>query len=327
MQTNDPHATGTKKPSITLWLPPLSPKEQQRIDRARRRQSRPTLGDLSGFKGRTMWDYLNLLAVLAIPILIAAGTLWYTSQQTLATTTASTQQHQTDESLAEDQQEETALQTYLDRMSDLLFTEHLALSQPGDEVRQVARARTLTLLPHLNQTRKGEVIHFLYEAKLLGKSLGGKATTPAIVDLSGADLSGADLGGADLSSADLSGADLSSSNLSSSNLSSSNLRGANLSGADLRYADLRGADLRYADLRYANLLGANLLGADLRYADLSGADLRYADLSDANLLGANLRGADLIGADLLGAINTTTQQLNAAFSLAGAILPDGSRHS
>jgi hypothetical protein len=115
-----------------------------------------------------VWDYLNLLAVLAIPILIAAGTLWFTYQQSQATAAASDQQHQTDLNIAQDQQQETALQTYLDRMSDLLFTEHLATSQPGDEVRQIARARTLTLLPQLNATRKGEVIRFLYEAKLIG---------------------------------------------------------------------------------------------------------------------------------------------------------------
>jgi hypothetical protein len=91
--------------------------------------------------------------------------------------------------------------TYLDRMSDLLFTEHLATSQPGDEVRQVARARTLTLLPQLNGTRKSEVMQFLYEAGLIGDR-----SVSAIVDLSNANLSNANLIGANLSDANLRGA-------------------------------------------------------------------------------------------------------------------------
>jgi uncharacterized protein YjbI with pentapeptide repeats len=54
-------------------------------------------------------------------------------------------------------------------------------------------------------------------------------------------------------------------------------------------------------------------------------------LIEANLEGANLEGADLAGADLRGARAYTDDQLDAyrldaAKSLEGATMPDGSRH-
>ena len=109
-----------------------------------------------------------------------------------------------------------------------------------------------------------------------------------------------------------------------------------LLGADLREADLRGANLRGADLRGVDLNGANLGGADLRGADLNGANLRevnlhWADLKSANLSGAyvgmtDLSLADLSGADLRNVKELTVGQLDQAYSLEGATMPDGSKH-
>src|SRR5260370_22489639 len=108
-----------------LWIPPLSPKGQKKLNSYHRKLFRWT-----GFSGKTLWDWLQLLAALAIPVVIAAGTLWFSAQQNEASFQASEKQHktdiqiakdqhQTDTQLAQDQQQETALQTYLDRMSDL----------------------------------------------------------------------------------------------------------------------------------------------------------------------------------------------------------------
>ena len=60
-------------------------------------------------------------------------------------------------------------------------------------------------------------------------------------------------------------------------------------------------------MRRAKLRGASLIGADL-----VGADLSDADLSDANMQGAT---------------GVTHQELEQqAYSLEGAIMPDGSKH-
>jgi hypothetical protein len=113
----------------------------------------------------------------------------------------------------------------------------------------------------------------------------------SVVDLLGADLRAANLGGANLGGANLRGADLSR---------------ANLVGTDLRRADLRGANLREANLHWADLISANLSGAYVGRADLSLADLSSVDLRNVKELSVG--------------------QLDRAYTLEGAIMPDGSKH-
>jgi uncharacterized protein YjbI with pentapeptide repeats len=104
------------------------------------------------------------------------------------------------------------------------------------------------------------------------------------------------------------------------------LRAANLRGANLRGADLRGADLSRANLGGADLKGADLYGANLREANLHWADLISANLSRAYLGRADLSLADLTGADLRNVMELTVGQLDQAYSLEGATIPDGSKH-
>lgn len=100
-----------------------------------------------------------------------------------------------------------------------------------------------------------------------------------------------------------------------------NLTGAQLDAQNLSKADFTGTKLRAASLRNANLRNAVLENADLSLADLHCARLRGADLTGANLWLAYLHGADLRDARL------NEEALESAFSLRGAIMPDGSRYS
>lgn len=76
-----------------------------------------------------------------------------------------------------------------------------------------------------------------------------------------------------------------------------------------------------------DLGGANLIGANLQTDNLSGANLRKTNLSGANLWKTNLSGADLSEANLKGATGITVEELEKqAYSLKGAIMPDGSKH-
>lgn len=252
----------------------------------------------TGFPAKTEWDWLNLLGVLAIPVVVGFGAVWYTSRQTRAREAASERQHKTELEIANENQREAALQTYIDKMSELLLKKDLRQSTENDEARKIARVRTLTLLQRLDLERKGSVLQFLHEAGLIEKDT-------SVIDLRGASLNGADLSHADLSHADLNKADL--------------------SHADLNGADLNGADLSYANLSHANLSEANLNGADLSHTKLYFADLSRADLGMANLLGANLHITDLRGANLTGT-KVTDEQLSKAQSLKGATMPDGSKH-
>ncbi len=227
-------------------------------------------------RGKTLWNWLELLI---IPAVLAGGAMWFSSAERKA-----------EREIADDRLREAALQAYLDRMTDLLLKENLRASGKDDEVRAVARARTLTTLRQLAGSRKGTLLRFLYEADLIERD-------GAIIGLKAADLSGADLRGADLSGANLSEADL-----REAKLSGAILWGSNLTKADLSEAELREANLRGAELQEANLSGADLSGAKLRGAKLSIAELVGAGLSGAKLWRADLSGADLSESDLSGAV-------------------------
>lgn len=185
-------------------------------------------------------------------------------------------------------------------------------SKEDNVIRDVARIRTLTVLRRLDSERKGVVLKFLCEAGLLNR--GGWHVVLGGGDLRGANLSNAMLKGIELGAVDLRGADLSGANLMESSLRQANLSGANLSGTIFIRADLRRADLSGVDLKNAWMIGAQLNTTNLRGADLSGANL-----SETTMYG-DVSGADLTRADVVAGA------LEAAKSLTGATMPDGSKH-
>ena len=274
---------------------------------------------------KTLWDWLGLIAALAIPVVVGFGAALFTAQQAKVSERENT-----------DNQREAALQAYIDNMSELLLHERLRDSVEEDEVRKIARVRTLTILARLDANRKRSVLQFLYESGLVFKdnriidlrSVGSRVADDHLRKLGEWDLRRAGLYAADLSDASVGAANLrevilSGVYLPSIDLSGSDLRGADLSRADLSEADLGGTILRDANLRDAKLWNADLSAADLRGAMLSGADLHGADLSG----GADFSGADLSNANLKTATGITTEELEKqAKSLQGAIMPDGSKH-
>ena len=233
-------------------------------------------------RGKTLWDLMQLLI---IPIALAIIAIWFNRAE-----------KRNDQEIATDNQIEGSLQSYLDRMSDLLLEKNLRASQLNDEVRNVARARTLTVLPKLDDSRKRSVIQFLYESNLI-----------TIIDLSEASLRGASLMDANLRRANFSGADLRETNLS----------GADLMDANFSETNLQGANFKKTNLQRINLTSAKLIGTDLSGVDLTDANLTFANLTFAKLLGVNLNRANLSNAKLT-AINLSRANLN------GVILTDTS---
>ncbi|GCE09780.1 pentapeptide repeat-containing protein [Dictyobacter aurantiacus] len=239
---------------------------------------------------KTLWDWMQLLIV---PVALAIGALLFNQAASKNEQKIAQQRDQTALDIAADNQREALLQTYLDRMSELLLDRHLLTKDVKNEIRNIARARTLTVLSRLDADRKGSLLQFLYESDLINIDIHG-----CIISMKGANLSEANLSEANLSEANLSEANLSEATLSEANLFGADLNRANLSGTDLSKANLFGADLSQANLNGANLCRADLSGANLSRADLSGTDLSGANLSRADLSGADLHGVDLRGADL-----------------------------
>jgi len=128
---------------------------------------------------KTLWDWMSLLFV---PLMLAAVGYWFmwsqnNSQQAI-------------------QAQNTAIQTYLNQMHTLIVDEDLLSSSGVDDpektsARNVARARTLTVLRGLGPDGKRAVLLFLHDSGLI-------ANDEQVIKLDGADLREANLGGANL---------------------------------------------------------------------------------------------------------------------------------
>lgn len=204
---------------------------------------------------KTLWDWLQLAG---IPFVLAGGGyLLNQREQERDEKRKEAEQNRAAENLREE-----ALQTYFDRISELLLEHNLGQTEQNNKPAQdIARARTLTLLSRLggDGQRKAPIVRLLREAKLIMKEV-------PIIKLDGANLSRADLRGEFLI-----GVDLSWANLSYANLQETELGGANLTKANLKGANLESVNLTNANLSGTDLSGVNLSRANLRDADLSGA--------------------------------------------------------
>ena len=188
----------------------------------------------TGFSGKDLWDWWQLLIW---PVTVAIVGFVFNMKQTETSLKVSERQHQTDLHIAEERQQEEALQTYLDHMSELLLEKNLGTSPPRSSACELARARTLTTLSQVGRIRKGVLLQFLHESHLIDGSI-------PVVDLRGADLSNAELQGADLREACLSGTNLTGANLVGANLSGARLTGARVTPGQLASArSLHGAIL------------------------------------------------------------------------------------
>jgi uncharacterized protein YjbI with pentapeptide repeats len=275
-----------------------------------RKQDEETKQSRWGFRGKTVWDFLQLLIV---PLMLIAIGLVFSLQQDARQQRVEDQRAEAERELAEQRAQDEALQAYLDQMSQLMLDRKLLDAEWGDPVYTLAQARTSTVILSLDGEHNERVTRFLINSGLAVHSEASPRLLRGI-PLSHATLSNAYLHHADLRNADMSDADMSGvTDLNLAILNDANLRGANLSGADLSGV----TDLSLAILNDANLSDANLSDANLFAADLIGVDL-----SDANLSAANLRFAELTGAE--GITNEELEQQ--ALSLEGATMPDGQKY-
>ena len=204
------------------WKPWIPPKKRDRWERW-------------GLRGKTVWDWINLLVV---PVMLALVAGLFTTLQIIYQSAAESQREQAlaDQNaqfqrfIEEFRVQEASLQAYLDLMTTLLLEHHLRESTVGSEVRAIARAQSLSTLRKQDAEGKGTVVRFLYDAELI-QSSGTEGGEEPIVDLGTADLSNADLSSVILRNADLGGAYLSYANLSYADLSHADLSNGDLTGA------------------------------------------------------------------------------------------------
>src|SRR2546421_7346453 len=142
-----------------------NPKEQGFLNRSRA-------------SDKTLWDWLQLLGVLAVPLVVAGATLFFGIQQA----NLANQQHDNDQKIASqqreadrqqtlDQQRQATLVAYQDNMKDLLLHQGLLTSKPTDAIRVIARIETLSAMRQLDGNRNRFLLQFLHDAHLIGINL------------------------------------------------------------------------------------------------------------------------------------------------------------
>ena len=217
----------------------------------------PYNDQLQGPRSKTLWDWLGLII---IPLVLAIGA-WLLSSV----------DKDTENRNEADRQNQSTLNSFFDKLSELLLTQHLRESAPNSEVRCVARSYALSALRLLDSNRKAEALQFLHEARLIEIS-------PIII------LNGANLRNICLENAFLAGAEIKGAYFEKACLRHANITNANFCGSNFNGADLRGAFLEKTDLSFTFLNGANLKNCDLTKTVLTGAILKKANLSGTKLL-------------------------------------------
>ena len=296
--------------------------------------------------GKEVWDWLNLLAVGAVPVFLAVSggvfglyikqrdkkeqqrleqernnKLIEVEQQRKERAKQIEKQEKLKREIANNNLAEEAIQAYFNQMSNLLLNKEfrkdlfpnvndkLNPSSYDNPVRDVARTQTITILRRLkiDKELQARVIDFLRDAKLY--QIIFQNANLSKIDLSQNNLFVANLQKADLQEANFQNACLLGANLQNAYLERANFQNACLLRADLQDAYLERANLQGADLNSANLQKANLERANLQGADLFMANLQETNLERTNLQGANLFMANLQEAILIGTENLTPEQI------------------
>lgn len=275
----------------------------------------PARGDEPGRAAKTLWDWMQLFLVPLVLALAAFG---------LALAQDTRQQEQEDKRAkrererAEENAREETLRTYLQQMSQLMLETPLTLpnkrgTRPSQSERNavtLARTLTLTALSRLDGVRKGRVVQFLTEARLIGSTyraepaslvplLSTQPLRPSRISLEGADLRGLvirdrlliDPGRWD-SVVDLSGADLRKAVFEGATLM------VDFTGADLREANFARVYVMIASFDFSCLSGARF--TDARLGPLGGQEAGRAGRADldrrrvlASLTMNDARGRDV----------------------------------
>jgi hypothetical protein len=129
----------------------------------------------TGFRGKTVWDWMGLLTAAIVTALVGFVGSQYTAMQA----------------------QNSSVESYVDQMTTLFTDSGLAQSpENANRVRRLARARTLLVLEQTGSSYKVQVIQFLHDAHLI------QGNDPAI-SLEEADMSNTDLSNVDLSKANL----------------------------------------------------------------------------------------------------------------------------
>ncbi|GCE26738.1 hypothetical protein KDA_22220 [Dictyobacter alpinus] len=190
---------------------------------------------------------------LLLLLLVCAGFLLITWAQAQNAQMISQQTQNTLLHVAGEQQQESIVLNYINKISDLLVHDQLLNKRNHADPQKIAAdALTRDAFSHLDSEHKGRMMRFIYTTKLINND-------SVVLDMQSVDVSKAQMDTIDLRDTHLVGA-----NISGSDLHGANLSDAILTFTDLSHTNLVKADLHACDMHNTNLTGANLAGANLR---------------------------------------------------------------
>ncbi|MCA2641355.1 MULTISPECIES: pentapeptide repeat-containing protein [unclassified Microcystis] len=244
----------------------------------------------SGFQKKSFWDWLQLLIV---PLILAFGAVYLNSVS---------------ETIAKDGEQQELLKDYFSKMQTLIVetkkskdsqpkivetkksveTTKSKDSQPNPdgapllpEFIPIAEALTFAVLDQLDGKRKGKVITYLADSKLITANIKDKDPKPVI--------------------------DLKNANLKKIKIDNLDMNGQLIDKDTIQGVIIRGADMT----------NANLEKVYLTYSDLTGSDLSNATLTTVDLTGAKMESVKLIKTDIKDITISPQTDLNNACYLEG----------
>src|SRR5215203_2479657 len=119
----------------------------------------------TGFRGKTAWDWLQLLIVpLALALIVV---VWSTVQEGASQQRIEAQRAEAERVFAVQRAQDEALQAYLDVMKELLLEQDLRDSGPYSNARAVAQVQTLLILEQVDSVHKTVVLRLLTDSHLI----------------------------------------------------------------------------------------------------------------------------------------------------------------
>ncbi|UJR08862.1 hypothetical protein I4U23_013117 [Adineta vaga] len=236
----------------------------------------------------------HFISAILIPVLLAVFTIILAFQQeSIAKTNRdidlqiASKQHQQNLDLAIDEQRNTLLVTYIDDISDLLLANNLSLNR--QILNAIVYPKTLAVLRQLDSIRKGHLIQFLRNSRLIATE------NPTFLSLRYADFNSVRLG---------------------SLRESINMQYISFASSYLENASFISGSFSHSDFTFSRMHGT-LLNSSFNYATFHEADLTEVDFSNSSVYKADFTAANLRNAKISSA------KLNSVGSISNAALPNG----
>lgn len=102
--------------------------------------------DWTGFEQKTLWDWIE---IALIPITLALGAIWFEIRERRVESERIEERRKLDLKIARENRQEVELDNFIEVMTELLLEKKLK-TDPRDEVKDLARIRTLATLRRLD---------------------------------------------------------------------------------------------------------------------------------------------------------------------------------